>query len=240
MKANREKRNVGAFLPLLILSMLLFQLSSCGKKSKNKTDADKPNNGTNVLPDGSSPIRPPSTSPSLPTFGNDQLSTIQSIKNNFNCPGGQRLGTDYVYYTQGYNHNGSRTTIAGPFQEGNSPGGSSQKLYIGMSSYNDLMFVSKLTNGSQVVGYAVIVSYCSYSSNGFPYIDNSRRITGFNAPQGIVLDEDNFCGYGSVDSAQNTVAQSASIPFNYGGYQVTLPPYNIYTTFRKATCNGSY
>jgi len=233
-KTTRNLRST-SLVTFLLLSMTLH-LSSCGKKSENKTNAndDSVSRTTSGIPLSTQP------NTTIPTFDSNQIDSISTLKNNLQCPNGQRLSTDYVYYTQGYNHNGTRTTISGPFQEGSSPGGSSQKLFVGVSSYNDIMFVSKLTNGSQVVGYAVIISYCSYSSNGVPYIDNSRGISGFSAPQGIVLDEDNMCGYGSVDSAQNTRAQSSSIPFNYGGYNVQLPPYNIYTTFRKTTCNGQY
>ncbi len=217
--------------PLLGLSILCLLATSCGDKENKISD-----NNTGVTP-----LQNNNGSQYLPNFTGSQSTQIQQIKSSFPCKQGQRLSQDFTFQTQGFNPAGTRTNITGPFQQGNSSG-TVNKIYVGVSSFNDIMVVSKATNGTQVSGYSVTLSMCSYvGQDGTPYIHNSRPLTNFAAQGGITLDEDTHCGVGSVDAAFNTVVQSAATTYNHPqGYPIQLPAFNAVTTFYKPSCNGSY
>lgn len=212
------------------LSLGLILAVGCGNKNEVGPDhIDLPNTGTSYIPNLSS----------------NQTGMVQQIKSQIQCrTGGARLSKDYTFRTQpGYHPQGTRTNIYGPFQQG-AVSGNVSRLYVGESTFGDLMFVTKVTNGAQVVGYNITLSFCPYIGNdGAPYIHNNRPLEGFAAQNGITLDEDTNCGIGSVDSAQNTIGVFAATTYQHpGGYSVQLPPFNAVTTFHKITagCNGIY
>lgn len=213
----------------LALLMSTLVLSACGKK-ENKV------NSSGVA--GSSPFY--SGNPAL--AANPQIATqVQSIKNNVACMGGYRLTNDVSFFVQGGFVSG--TTIAGQFQPGFLTNGTISQLYVGVSAFRDLMFVTKVTNGSQVVGFNVTLSFCElksssyygYSSNLPSVISNERALTNFQAPYGIILDNNTYCGYGVVDLAKYTTIWSEKSANPYSPPGATIP-----TSFTKPTCNGQF
>lgn len=215
-----------SFKLCLMTSALL--LGACGKKE------NKVNSATLA---SSSPFY--SSNPALAS--NPQIiSQVNSIKANVACSAGYRLATDVSFFLpSNQGGTGNRTTIGGQFQEGFMNNGTISQLFVGVSLYRDLMFVTKVTNGSQVVGYNVTLSFCEMKNSyqGLPsIISNERPLKNFQAPSGIILDTDTHCGYGVVDWAPNTVITSLRQLSNpYSPPDVQVP-----TSYTKPTCNGQF
>ena len=221
------------FKQILTLSAitLTITLSSCGNKD-NKVNSSGANTGMS----GSTPF-----TTSNPALGGGNGSTIinqvQSIKANVSCLSGYRLSNDVSFYVNGGYIASNR--IGGNFQQGFLTNGSYNKLWVGISAFRDIMFVTQVTNGSQVVGFNVTISFCELK-NSNPYypsiISNDRSLDSFNAPNGIILDSNTYCGYNVVDLAANTLIVSRKIPGNPG----TPVDVQIPTSFTKPTCNGQF
>ena len=164
------------------------------------------------------------------------VSQVQNMKNSTTCmPGRTRLTNDVNFYINGGSVNG--TTISGNWQLGFLNTGTINNLYIGVSSYRDIMVVTKVTNGSQVVGYNVSLSFCSQpdSPNTPDLLSNDRPLVNFQTPNGIVLDTNTSCGYGTVNSAVDTSIISQKSPTNS-----LTSDYTAYFSFTKPTCNGDF
>lgn len=137
---------------------------------------------------------------------------VQMAKKNASClEGKKRLDNDVNFYVSGNSESASK--ISGNFQQGILPGKASD-LYIGTSAFKDLMFVTKVTDGSKVLGYNVTLSFCSvqnpYKDKGFAnLISDDRQLTNFIAPNGIILSVDSHCDHGTIDAAMNTSITSA-------------------------------
>lgn len=208
----------------LIATALL--LGSCGKK-ENKVSSGIA---------GSSPFYTGNPALSGGT-GSTIITQVQSIKANVPCNGGYRLTNDVSFYVNG-GYVGSNK-IGGNFQPGFLTNGQVNKLWVGVSAFRDLMFVTQVTNGSQVVGFNVTMSFCEMksSSPGLPSIvSNERALKGFVAQSGIIVDSNTYCGYGVVDFAYNTYIvseRSLSNPYS-------PPDAWIQTSFTKPTCNGQF
>lgn len=214
--------------------VLLLGLASCGdkKNSTNSSNNSSTNtNGVNNSGNWSSTQYQDNTG-----YTSEQSNQINSIKSSVSCRTGARLSQDVIFGVQGGAYNSS--TIGGTFQAG-SISGTVSMLYVGISAFNDLMFVSKVTNGNSVLGYNVRISMCPQMASGnFPFIGNERPLSNFAAPQGITLNDTTVCGVGQVTSAQNTTMVSGSISINNSyGSQTTVPPANILTTFYAPRCN---
>ena len=190
-----------------------------------------------------SSVLPPSTpyyksNPSL--NANPQiLDQVNKIKSSVTCYNGDRLAKDYSFYVQGTFNGGSRTTIGGQFVPGYMTAGSLSQLYVGVSTFRDLMFVTKVTDGSNILGYNVTLSYCEMKSayqNLPPIISNETDLTNFSAQNGIILDTDTHCGYGVVEYAQNTYITATRTTSNL----YASGPTQIPTSFTKPTCNGQF
>ena len=215
------------FLNIFLNVALLF-LSSCGSKPNQVNSAAIGNgNGSNPFYSGNPALN-----------GNPNIiNQYQSLRASVTCLSGRsRLNTDVSFYVSGGSLGG--TKIGGNWQPGFMNNGSISNLFIGVSAFRDLMFVTKVTNGAQVLGYNVTLSFCSVP-NAYPnypeLVSNSRQLVNFQAPSGIVLDTNTYCGYGVVDAAINTVIlskQSASNPYT--------SDFPIYTSFSKPTCNGAF
>lgn len=206
---------------LLIGAMVL---GGCGKKANSVNSNNLA--GSTLFYSGNSAF---SSNPAIITH-------VQNIKAGVQCLSGrQRLANDVTYNVRGTN---SGTTIGGNFQQGVLPGDNSE-LHVGVSAWRDLMFVTKVTSGSQVIGFNVTLSFCDVANPAGPQfpllVSNERQLVNFGAPYGIVLDMNTYCGYGVIDAAVNTYMTSQVAPSNQYTY-----PFTFQTSFTKPYCNGQF
>ena len=208
----------------IILTVPFLLLGSCGSKT-NQVNSTATASGSNPFYNGNPAFN---GSPNI-------INQYQTLHSTACLPGRTRLATDVSFYVSGGTV--SATTIGGNWQTGFMNNGTISNLYVGVSAFRDFMFVTKVTNGSQVLGYNVTLSFCSVP-NAYPnypeLVSNTRALINFQAPSGIVLDTNTYCGFGVIDAAFNTIIlskQSASNPYT--------SDYPIYTSFTKPTCNGT-
>lgn len=208
--------------PLIMTVLVITTLVSCGAQKKNTVNSQ-------TLPDtnGVRGVSPGSVGPGFSSYYNPQ---VQQIKQMYPCMSGPRLQTDINFSAGVYNN--SRTTLMGPFNQGNM-GGQVGAIFVGKSQWNDLMVISKVTNGGdQLLGWNVTISMCSYG-NGL--VSDQRPLNGFQAPKGITIAENPSCGWGDVLSAQDTIMIAGAVQMA-GGY--TLPAQQVWTTFTIAGCGS--
>ena len=204
----------------ITLTACLLLLGACGKKNST---------GTGIS--GTSPFY--SGNPAL-GGGSGYIDQYNKVKASISClPGRSRLLNDVSFYISG--PSGSGSTIGGNWQSGFITNGTVTNLYVGVSAYRDLMFVTKVTNGGTVVGYNVTLSFCEVP-NAIPnypaLISNDRPLVNFQAPNGIVLGSTVSCGYGVVWGAINTIITSN--PSTTNPYTMAFP---VYTSFASPQCN---
>jgi len=203
----------------ITLTACLLLLGACGKKNST---------GTGIS--GSSPFY--SGNPAL-GGGSGYIDQYNKIKSTTACLAGRaRLTNDVSFYVSGVS--GSGSTIGGNWQSGFLTNGTVTNMYVGVSAYRDLMFVTKVTNGAQVVGYNVTLSFCEVPNAypGYPaLVANDRALINFQAPNGIVLGSTVQCGYGVVWGAVNTVIVSKASATN--PYTMDYP---VYTSFASPMC----
>ena len=212
------------FIKFTILTCFLI-LGSCGKKANTVNSSNL--SGSGLFYTGNSAF---SANPAIITH-------VQNIKNGVACLQGRaRLQNDVTYYINGGAQSG--TKINGNFVAGILPGDNSE-LHVGVSAFRDLMFVTKVTSGSQVLGFNVTLSFCEManpSSPNFPLlIASDRPLVNFQAQNGIILDMNTYCGYGVIDAALNTLITSQPALAN----QMTAP-FVVQTSFTKPLCNGQF
>jgi hypothetical protein len=203
------------------LMMTTMLMASCGKK-ENKVN-------TNAY--GSTPF-----SVNNPVFSGQTGSTIvtqyNKIKNSISClPGRTRLLNDVSFYVQG---SFTGTAIGGNWQQGFMSNGTIADMFVGVSAFRDLMFLTKVTNGGQVMGYNVTLSFCEVPNAYVNYpalVSNDRALINFQAPYGIYINTAKPCGYGLIASAQNTVIVSQRSTTN-----PYTSDYPIYTSFAAPSC----
>lgn len=208
----------------LIVSALI--LTSCGKK-ENKVNSAATGLTTQI-------------SSSNPLFssanGTTIVNQVNSIKANMACLTGYRLATDVNFYVQGGITGANR--INGNWVEGFMPSTSGQvnKMWIGVSAYRDLMFVTQVMNGSQVAGFNVTLSFCEMknASATLPsVISNERALTNFITPNGIVVSSTATCGYNVVSLSQQTyITSQRDLNNPYSPVAVQVP-----TSFAPPRCN---
>lgn len=160
------------------------------------------------------------------------VSQYNNIKSSISClPGRNRLVNDVSFYVQG---SITDTHIGGNWQSGFLNNGTVSDLYVGVSAFRDLMFLTKVTNGDVVVGYNVTLSFCEVPNAYTNYpalVSNDRPLVSFQAPYGIYINTAKPCGYGLIASAQNTVIvsqRSSEYPYT--------SDYPIYTSFAAPSC----
>jgi hypothetical protein len=197
--------------------------TSCGKK-----------NTVNSSASGSGGIS--STSPIFAnsSTGGTIYSQYQALRSSISCLSGKnRLAADISYYTTA---TGSGTTVPGnvAWTQGVLPSGSASNLYVGVSAFGDILFLIKVTNGSQVVGYNVITSYCEVSNPYPPYpllVSNDRQLTNFQTSN-ITVNTATSCGYGLIAYAYTYMLSQPSTTNPYAS-----SPFQVYTSFAAPTCN---
>jgi hypothetical protein len=200
-----------------IVSSLI--LSSCGKKNSTSSSSS-----TSYF----------SSSNSLFSANSSFVTYYNNIKGKVSCLSGRyRLASDVNFYVNGGAY--SQSTIYGTFQAGSLSSGTVSEMYVGMSVYRDLMFVTKVVNSSgTLVGYNVTLSYCSIPNSYANYpalVSNERALTNFQTPYGIVVNSSTSCGYGLVASGYYTYILSNRITGN--AYTADFP---VYTTFTNWGC----
>ncbi len=208
--------------PLALMTCFLL-LGGCGKKQNQV-------NSNGYV--GSSPY-----STNNPIFsgpgGAAIVNQYQTIRGSVTClPGRNRLANDVSFYVSGGSYSG--TTIGGNWQPGFMSQGTVSDLYVGVSAYRDLMFMTKVTSGSQVIGYNVTLSFCEVPNAYMNYpalVSNDRALINFQAPNGITINTATSCGYGLIAAAVNTVIVSQRSLTN--PYTSDFP---VYTSFTKPNC----
>jgi hypothetical protein len=206
----------------LIVSALI--LTSCGKK-ENKVS---PTGLTNQI------------SASNPLFssaaGTTIVNQVNSIKASMSCLNGYRLTNDVNFYVQGGVLGSNK--IGGNWIEGFMPSTNGQvnKMWIGVSAYRDLMFVTQVMNGSTVAGFNVTLSFCEMknASASLPsVVSNERALTRFVTPNGIVVSSTATCGYNVVSLSQQTyITSERDLNNPYSPTAVQVP-----TSFAPPRCN---
>jgi len=207
-----------SLLSLSLASLIL--MGSCGKKENTVNSGAS---GTSPFYQGNPAL---SSSPQI-------ITQVQNIKSSVSClPGRSRLINDVSFYVNSNSMSG--TTVYGNWQLGFMSNGSITNLYVGVSAWRDLMFLTKVTNGSQVIGYNVTLSYCDVPNAYVNYpalVSNDRALVNFQAPSGITINTATSCGYGLIAAAMNTIIVSQRSTTN-----PYTSDYPIYTTFTKPNC----
>lgn len=188
MKAfnNYKMKSVGRKIAVLSMTALLFV--SCGSdKDKNET-----NTGVAGVPVGTSPVF------GNPSSGGSQqdLNVWNSLKNSNNCQQGRMSDQTFTLQQQGYS-NGS--SISGYLQSGNASG-THQGGYYGKSANGDLVYVSKISNGS-TLAYNVVLSFCQFSDGINQYIGPNAQMSQFFV-NGLLLNNSGSCATGAVSTGQ--------------------------------------
>jgi hypothetical protein len=222
MKAQKNYFKISSVWIIVLITMAL--LSGCGKPA-NKINSSNLS-GSGLFYTGNSAFN---ANPAI-------VNHVLNIKNGVACQTpNTRLANDTTFFVSGNFPNG--TTIQGNFQQGILPGDNSE-LHVGVSAWGDLMFVTKVTNGSQVLGFNVTLSFCTipnYYPNYPLLVSNTTQLVNFMAPQGIVLDMNTYCGYGVIDAAFNTAITAQPTTANAYSAPFTFP-----TSFTKPMCNGQF
>lgn len=214
--------------PLLCILTVALLATACGKTG----------NKVNTYGSGQNAF-----STSNPAFnssvGSSSVNQYQSIKSQVPCTSGTRLMNDVNFYATSGSFTGSKLLVNG-WTKGFFTGGTINKMWVGVSVFKDLMFVTQVVNqNNQVVGFNVTLSFCEVKNTyqGLPsVVSDARELTNFQTPNGIVLDSDTYCGYNMVDAAVNTYIVSLADQSN--SYYTQNAP--IVTTFTKMACNGRY
>lgn len=202
---------------------LMLVLASCGGK-ENKVNSNTV--GTSAISFGNSALNS--------ATGSTIVNQYNSVRSTVAClPGRTRLATDVSFFINGGSISG--TTVGGNWQPGFMNTGTITNMYVGVSAFRDLMFLTKVTNGaSQVIGYNVTLSFCDVA-NAYPnypaLVSNDRALVNFAAPNGITINTATSCGYGLIAAATNTVVVSQRSTTN-----PYTSDYPIYTSFTKPNC----
>ncbi len=205
----------------LVVSALI--LTSCGKK-ENKVNS----NGAA----SASPFNTSSSSFST-NDGSVIVNQVNTLKTSMPCMNGYRLNKDVSFYTQGGIVGANR--IRGNWVPGFSPnGGAVNKMWVGVSAFRDLMFVTQVMNGSTVMGFNVTLSFCEMknASSGFPsVISNERELTNFSTPGDIIVEATARCGHNLVSLAKTLIVSQRDLSNAYTVQATAIP-----TTFAPPGC----
>jgi hypothetical protein len=248
MKTNQSmwKR----LLKLQTLLILLAVLNSCGKSNSNKDNTVVDDNGSNW----NNPGRHNTPIYNNPNVNSGIQSQINQIKGQVGCATfsdgvnqytGRRLNQMVTFSSQGHEQDGNSSTIdhIGPLNQGPIGASGNQELYVGVSVFGDLLFVTKYSQGFQATGYTYTISFCEseiqdyYSGMRMPVISDQSQVVQMTNDSQTILDASSYASTGQVDAANITAYfQLNSQQFNYGntphaqyaGYGMALP---MVTTF---------
>ena len=160
---------------------IVFILSSCGKSS-NKT--------------------------SVKTFSAQQKEAFADIKNQHRCASGSRLAdikmsSRYFRFLpctrnrQGECINVDTASVHNTLQSG-FINGNTTAIYVGLNSYNHLLFVGRVGNHPSVQGFNIILSLCPTRQVSRARIPKQIQILSSTR---MILHQNKNCGYDNVTSA---------------------------------------
>ncbi len=172
------------------------------------------------------------------TLSSAESSLYNNLKSQISCQNSKRR-KDVAFHMP--LQQADSTKVCGQAASG-AKSGTRGQIYFGVSTYGDVMMVTEIISGGNLVGHNITLSMCSqyinYYGQQVPLIGNERTLTDFRADTCMVLDKDTNCSYGFVDYASQTYMLSG--PLKLQGYQVQPVP--IYTSFTKPNvqCSQSY
>lgn len=231
----------------LVLS-LLVAFTSCGKSSSRKNEVVEDNNNN-----WNNPGRYNTPIYQNPNVSNQIQQQINQVKGSVGCVQGsdgvstytgRRLNQMVTFSAQGYEQDGNSSTLdyIGALNPGPISNGGNAELYVGISVFGDLLFVTKYSSGFQVIGYNYTISFCEsqivshyYGQQmSLPAISDQNQVVQLTNDSQTVIDANSYTGMGMVDSADITAYFSVNTnQYNYqntpyGGYGNQLP---FVTTF---------
>lgn len=189
-------RSLGKKLALSLVTASL--VVSCGSDNKNKTDSSATNYS------GSNPVFQSSA---------QDLNHWNGLKNKYQCNtsyGSQGRLPDLNFVVQGgqsgYNY-GYSNTVSGQLTPGG-VGGAIQGSFAGVNfGTRDLIYVTKVNNGSSVV-YNVTISLCSWMGQYQHYIGGNAQLSNFMISAPLVLNQSSGCSIGIVSDGWITFTSS--------------------------------
>lgn len=159
-------------------------------------------------------------------------SVLSDIESKYKCDNDSER-VRVLYNTSGADSN----KVFGYFEEGK-VNGKVTNSYLGVSAFNDLMFVDRLNKekDSNKNRFNVTISMCPQSmvSLGMvlPLIGEERRLKSFKAPSGIILRKgQSIDGLGIIEFALNTFMISEAFKYSVNGVEGTLDDFEISTSF---------
>ena len=185
------------FYILALLSALIF---GCGKNNQVNTS----NSG------GLNQVLAPSSSPL-------NASTLGHVFTSYPCGNGKRL-QEVKFSTSQFNFSGD--TLFSNFAPGYLTG-TDYDRFVGISSFNDVLVLEKVSNGNQVMGYNATVSLCEYGA----LVQAGMNFQNIQFNNGITISENLNCSYGSILSTSSVMQPS-------NGF------YPVETVFTVPTTNG--
>lgn len=210
---------------VVFIGALAALAASCGSDGTNKIDSSANNFNNNG------------------TYTNDTLTGPNTgyTQNQLGVQCAQSHGriADEVFHTT----NWGAHELYGPFNQGSLPqGGQVASTYVGVTTHGDIMTVAKVTDGNtRVLGYNVKISYCiTRTTEGYPYIDHMQTRRHATEIRALVLDQDGYCGVGSIDSASSYVHLDQWQGTSQNGYPIYDYQRTLSRTYFKPNCNGQY
>lgn len=214
---------------LQVLLVLVAILNSCGQSSSKKDG--------NVVNDSSTWTN--TGRYNTPIYNNPDVNSgiqnqINQLKSQVGCVQGsdgtnqytgRRLQQNVTFSAQGYEQDGNSSTIdlVGQLNPGPIGSSGSQELYVGVSVFGDLLFVTKYANGFQAMGYTYTISFCEsqvvdpYYSISMPIISDQNQVVQMTNDSQTILDASSYAANGQVDRADLTAYfQLNTSQYNYG------------------------
>ena len=202
MKITKKITYLLSILPILLGVFILLGLAaSCGKKTNNK----RGNNNYNPrIPPPVHPTNPTGTDgrPIPPGGPGDIQAAIRQVAGQTRCTQGSR------FHQMSFISQGGGMLVP----QGHQP--SQGVWYAGASFEGDLLFIQKINQGLQVIGYNVILALCSDNIT----IGRGAQLSGFQI-SGVRLTESPQCsvnkvGFASISLRSNTTPLPIQIFFS--------------------------
>lgn len=228
MKTN--KSILKRMLKLHLLLVLLAVFNSCGSSNSKEDENVVDNNTTNWNNPGryNTPVY---SNPNVNSTIQNQINQIRSQvgcvqgSDGVNMYTGRRLNQMVTFSAQSYEQDGNSSTIdhLGQLNPGPIGAQGTQELYVGVSVFGDLLFVTKYSSGFQAIGYTYTISFCEaeiqdqYFGSRLPVISDQNQIVQMTNDSQTVLDASTYASTGQVDRGDITAYfQLNTQQHNYG------------------------